>query len=167
MKSKSYFKQLIFASLIAAIYAGLTYAFAPISYKELQFRISEVLTIIPCFSPAGILGLTVGCFLANFGSFNPIDLVFGTGATLIASIITYLCRNIKVKGLPLLSFLAPVIVNALIVGFELTYFFAGTDSSFIMLALSVGLGEAVVCFGLGIPFYILLNKHSSIFDKLK
>lgn len=56
------------AALIAAIYAALTYAVAPLSFGATQFRISEALTVLPVFTPAAIPGLAVGCIIANIGS---------------------------------------------------------------------------------------------------
>ncbi|MCQ2454945.1 MAG: QueT transporter family protein [Clostridia bacterium] len=168
MERKKYIQKIIFSSCIAATYAGLTYlsGFFGLAYLGLQFRISEVLTILPVFSPSAIWGLVIGCFLGNIASFNPIDMVFGTLATLISAILTYLLRNIKIKGIPLLSLICPVIINALIISFELSFFFSGASQSFIVYFLTVAVGEAVVCLGLGIPFYILLNKHKEIFDFL-
>lgn len=164
-KSKSYIKKLVFASLISAFYAGLTYlsGFFGLGYGDIQFRVSEVLTVLPVFSPFSIVGLTVGCFISNIGSFNPLDLFFGTGATLIAAVFTYLLRNVKIKKIPFFSFLSPVIINGIIVGIELAVL-TDIEISFAVMALSVAFGEAVVCFGLGIPFYFFLNKHKEIFS---
>lgn len=157
--------QIAFGALIAALYSALTYAFAPISYNAVQFRISEVLTILPCFTPAAIPGLTVGCIIANIGSFNPIDMVVGTFATLLAAIATYLFRNVKIKGIPFISFLAPVVFNGIIVGLEIAIVFVKNIKTFPVNALWVALGELVVVFVLGIPLYLLLQNHKDIFDK--
>lgn len=165
MKKNNYVKRLIFASLVAAIYAGLTYLCLGFSYGMVQFRISEVLTILPCFSPIAIIGLTVGCFIANFASFNLFDLLFGTLATLIAAIISYLLRNVKFKKIPLLSLLSPVIINAIIVGLEI-YILTSNSFPFPIIALSVAAGETVVCLGLGIPCYLLLEKHKDLFKDI-
>ncbi len=164
-KKKNRIKQIVFASLIAALYAGLTYGFSFISYGAVQFRISEILTVLPIFTPTGIIGVTVGCFLGNIGNIgaNPFDIIFGTLATFIAAVITYLCRNIKIKGIPLISLLSPIVINSLIIGLELTVVFVNQKGGFPIFALWVALGEAVVCLGLGIPFYIILNKHKQIF----
>ena len=104
--------------------------------------------------------------MGNLSSFNPIDLIFGTLATLISAILTYLLRKIKVFGIPVLSLLSPVIINAVTVGFELAYFMSGVSASFIVYAGFIALGEAVICLGLGIPFYIFLNKHSHILGEI-
>ena len=167
---KTNLKRIVAAAVIAAAYAGLTYISAAfgIAYGPIQFRVSEALTILPLFTPVAIPGLTIGCFLANIMSYNPIDLIFGTAATLIASLGTYCFRNIKIKRFPLLSFLCPILVNALIVGFEIAFFFVKTDAvflTFIISAAEVALGEAVVIFLLGTPFYYTLDTHKREISK--
>ncbi|MBO4467958.1 MAG: QueT transporter family protein [Clostridia bacterium] len=162
MKNK-YLYNIVLSAVIAALYAALTYAFAPISYGPVQFRVSEVLTILPCFTPVSIIGLTVGCLLANILSFNAIDMVIGTSATLIAAVFTYLLRKMKFLKIPFFSLLSPVIFNGLIVGLEIAVFFVKSIDSFPINAAWVALGELVVCFGLGIPFYLLLDKNRKIF----
>ena len=158
--------QIVFGAIIAALYTALTYAFAPISYHAVQFRISEVLTILPCFTPVAIPGLTIGCIIANIISFNPIDIVVGSFATLLASIVSYLFRNVKIKGIPFISFLAPVVFNGIIVGLEIAIVFVKNIKTFPIQALWVALGEAVVVFVLGIPLYLLLKKHKNLFEKI-
>ena len=81
-------------ALIAAVYAVLTYITAPISFGPIQFRVSEALCILPVFTVAGIPGVTIGCFLANFLSGAvPMDVVFGTLATFIGAIGTRALRK--------------------------------------------------------------------------
>lgn len=167
-KSKTQF--IITGALIAAAYAGLTYLsnVFGLAYGPIQLRVSEVLTILPIFTPAAIPGLTVGCFIANIGSFNAVDLIFGTAATLIASIMTYFLRNIKLGGLPLLAILPPVLVNAIIIGFEIAWFFLPEGYSlwgFIISGLQVGLGQLIVCYAFGIPFYLTVKKYR-IFERI-
>ena len=89
-----------------------------------------------------------------------IDWVSGTTATLLAAVLTRLVRNLTVKGLPVLAPLPPVLCNAVIVGCVI----AVTDPAgfsvplFLAMALSVGIGELVVCYGLGLPLIGVLNK---------
>lgn len=61
---------LVEAGLIGALYAVLTYvsSMMGLAYGEVQFRISEALTILPVFTPAAIPGLVIGCIIANIGS---------------------------------------------------------------------------------------------------
>ena len=160
---------IITGALIAAAYAGLTYLgnIFNLSYGPIQLRISEVLTILPVFTPAAIPGLTIGCFIANIGSFNVADLLFGTLATLAAAILTYFLRNVKFKGLPFLAFFPPVIVNAVVIGFEIAIFFLPEGYSlwgFIISGLQVGLGQLIVCYVFGTPFYLVVKKYR-IFER--
>ena len=158
------------AAIIAALYAALTLAVSPIAYGPVQFRISELLTVLPLFSAAAIPGLTIGCAAANFAgvllglNYMPADILFGTLATLLASAATYFIgRYIKIKALKyILAPLPPVIFNALIIGAELTIFF---DDLFWLNTAWVGFGELAVCYILGIPLIFALLKNN-IYKKI-
>ncbi len=169
MSTKSNARFLALSAVIAGLYAALTYAAAMLNlaYGPVQFRFSEALTVLPAFTPAAIPGLTVGCLLANLGSpLGVVDWVFGTAATLLAALGTAAVSRIRWKGLPLLAPLPPVIVNALVVGLEVSClngagaftFSAFTAANFAYSALTVGLGELAVCLVLGLPLCVLLEK---------
>jgi uncharacterized membrane protein len=154
-------------AMIAALYAALCFALAPISYGILQTRVAEALTLLPVFSPLCIWGVTLGCAVANLVGFltgadilGAFDILFGTLATLIAAILSYRLRNIRFKGLPVASAIPPVLVNALIIGLEQTYMMAGTfdPSVFAINALQTGLGQTAACFVLGLPLTYMLEK---------
>ena len=155
-------RSLCLAAVIAALYAALTLGFQAISYGAVQFRVSEAMTLLPALFPEAIPGLAVGCLISNL--FNPMgatiyDIVFGTLATLIAAVLTHRIRgNVFLKAIP------PVICNAMIVGMVLTYAY-GIDVLW-MNMLTVGFGEAVVCYVLGVPLVKLLEKQP-IVKKLK
>ncbi len=151
------------AAIIAAIYAGLTYlaGIFGVAYGGIQFRFSEALTILAAFSPAAIPGLTIGCFLGNITSpYGIVDIICGTLATLIAAVLSYKTRNIKIKDMPLLSALFPVLSNAIIVGLEITLFMPEGFKleAFFISAFQVGFGELVMCYGLGIPLYKVIKR---------
>lgn len=147
-------KKMVLTALIAAAYAVSTLAIAPFSFGAMQFRVSEVLTILPVFTPFAIPGLVIGCLIANFFSpFGIIDIVFGTLATLIAAFLSYRVRNIKLWDFPILAPLFPVVSNGIIIG-AVTSIMAGLDfKGFIINAGLIALSEAVSCYILGIPFY--------------
>ena len=154
---------LIHGALIAAIYAAATYAISAIAYGPVQFRISEALTVFSVFTPAAVPGLTVGCILSNISSpYGVWDIIFGSGATLLAAVSARALRRITFKGIPVLSILMPVVFNALIVGAEITFFFPSDGgaslSAFAVSALQIGLGELAVCLLGGIPLYIAISK---------
>ncbi len=167
-KKKIYY--IVESALISALYIGLTLIgnLLGLSFGHLQFRISEVLVILPIFTPSAISGLAVGCFISNItSSLGPVDMLFGTLATLIAAMLTYYLRKITVKGFPVFSFLPAIVINALIIGMEINIFLP-VDASvwgFVMSALSVGAGEAAVCIFLGIPLYFALKKYGFTLEK--
>lgn len=156
------------AALIAAAYFALTKLseVLGIGFGAVQFRLSEVLTVLPVFTPAAIPGLTLGCAIANLSSpFGPVDVVVGTLATLLQSLCTRRLRNFRQKDIPFASLVMPVLFNAVFVGAEIAFLSVGTDGFFTVFftnALSVGLGEAVVCFALGLPFLRLIEKREEL-----
>ena len=97
-KKTSKVRFLALSAVIAALYAVLTYAAAAmnLAFGAVQFRFSEALTVLPAFTPAAIPGLAVGCLISNLASpLGVVDWVFGTLATLLAGIFSYLVRNIR------------------------------------------------------------------------
>ena len=113
-------RSLCLSAVIAALYAALTLLLAPISYGNLQCRVSEAMTLLPMLMPASIPGLVVGCLLANIlGGATVLDVVFGSLATLVAAVGTYALRK-----KPALAALCPVVANGLIVGAVLSYVWA-------------------------------------------
>ena len=147
-------KRLVYGSVIAALYAVLTLFFSWISYGPVQFRISELLTVLPIFTPVSIPGLTIGCIVANLiGGYGIYDIVFGSLATLLGAIGTRLLRKN-----PILAMLSPVVCNGLIVG-SMLYFVVPDAGAFLLNVATVALGEVVICLGLGIPMIQFLKKH--------
>lgn len=161
MKKGMSVRALCLSAVIAALYAALTLGFQAISYGAVQFRVSEAMTLLPVLFPEAVPGLAVGCLISNL--FNPMgttvyDIVFGTLATLIAAVLTH-----RIKGNVWLRALPPVISNAVIVGLVLTYAY-GIDMLW-MNMLTVGLGEAVVCYVLGVPLIKVLEKQPSLMKR--
>lgn len=151
--------KLVRTAVIAAAYACITLALYPISFSVLQVRVSEALTILPLLFPEAIVGLTVGCLIANCFSGHVLDIVFGTLATFISAVITYFIgRKIKNCYLKvLLGALPPVIINAFVVPF--TYLAVSElEQAYFLGVLSVGAGQAIAVFALGIPLYIAIKK---------
>ena len=114
-------------------------------------------------------GLFVGCFLANligmaFSQLGLIDVVFGSFATLLAAVISWILRKVKIQGFPFLSFLPPIICNAIIIGFELKLILPDVFPSFWWSFISVGVGEMFSVFALGIPLYFAI-KNIPFFKK--
>ncbi len=104
-------RSLCISAVIAALYAALTLLLAPISYGNIQLRVSEAMTLLPMVLPQAIPGLFVGCLIANLYTGMLTDIIFGALATLLAAIGTWLLRE-----KPVLAAACPVVANGLIVG---------------------------------------------------
>ena len=149
------------AAMIAAIYVILVEIFKPISYGIMQVRIAEVLTILPYFTPAAVPGLAVGVLISNtLGPNGMLDIILGTLATLIAAYLTYKTQRKILAPLP------PILINAVIIGAMLYYIFLGTadETALTVIMAWVALGQTIVCYGLGYPLMLILDKYRDIFD---
>ena len=124
----------------------------------IQFRVAEALCVLALFTKAAIPGLGIGCMLFNLTTAGslPLDFIVGTIATLLAALLMYLLRNVKIKNYPWLSMLMPVVCNAVIIGLELTYYF--NDPLLLNMAY-VAAGEAAVVFVLGTALYFVLERN--------
>lgn len=142
------------AAMIAALYVVLTMVFAPFSFREIQVRVSEALTILPAFTPAAVPGLFIGCLLANLlgGAAVP-DVIFGSLATLIGAFFTWKLRNKH----PFLAPVPPILSNMLIIPFVLRYAY-GVPMAIPLMMLTVGFGEVLSCGVLGMLLYYALKK---------
>ena len=143
------------AAMIAAIYVVLTMVFAPISYGEVQVRISEALTILPVFTPAAVPGLFIGCLISNIltGCALP-DIIFGSLATLIGAVFTY-----KLRAHKWLAPIPPVIANMIIVPFVLLYAYGIKPLWFSFLTVTAG--EILSCGVLGMLLLFTLEKYKA------
>lgn len=145
---------LTYSAVIAAVYVVLTMVFAPIGFGPIQFRISEALTVLPFFTPAAIPGLFLGCLIANLlGSAVVLDVVFGSLATLIGAIGSYLLRRHKY-----LVCLPPILANTIMVPWILRYGYGLPDWIPYMM-LTVGIGEIIAIGGLGNMLLLTLERY--------
>ena len=159
-------RKIAFAGVVAALYASLTMAIAPVSYGPIQFRIAEALCILPFFFPFSVWGLFIGCIAANMLSPYPLDIVVGSLATLFAALCTMQLgkANKESKAVKVLACLPPVIINAVFIGALIAYYmlaYGEADAflpAFAINALWVGFGQFVVLYALGLPLMIYFPK---------
>lgn len=164
MKTAGKTKRIVRAALIAGIYVALCLLLAPLSYGPVQVRLSEALTLLPVLTPDAVWAVTVGCFLSNLYSMSPWDMLFGTLATLIAALMTRRLARVRTKGLPLAAAVPPILVNAIIVGAEITYIFMPETASVGVLLfnmLTVGLGQLVSC-ALGVALVAVIERSRAL-----
>lgn len=153
--SKTYF--MVYAAAIAAIYTVVTMVFAPISFGPIQFRISEVLCILPLFTPAAIPGLFIGCLLSNFlcGA-AMLDVVFGSLATLLGAVGSYLVRRNK-----WFVCIPPILANTIVIPWVLRFAY-GSEDMILYAMVTVGIGEILAIGVLGNLFMLLMNQYKTI-----
>ena len=160
-KSRFSSRSLALSGMIAGIYAALTLLLPIPQYGGVQLRVAEAMTLLPFLVPQATLGLTMGCLLSNLlGSPYVLDWAVGTLATFLAALLTRRMPNKYLAALP------PVLCNALLVGAEIAYLSteggAAFAPAFALNALTVGLGEAVACFALGIPLISWMQKNPAM-----
>ena len=159
-------RRLVRCAVIAAVYVVVCLVLAPFSYGAVQVRAAEALCLLPIFGAEYIVGVTLGCFLANLIGSTVIDVVFGTLATLMACLVTCKLRNVRIKGLAIPASLPPVVFNMIIVGaFEITVFFsdgAPTAALAAFNAVTVGIGEIISCTVLGVALVKLIESNDSL-----
>ena len=168
-------KMVAFGGVIAALYVVLTIIAAALGIASgaIQVRLSEALTILPVFTATAVPGLTVGCVLANLiTGCAAWDVVFGSMATLLGAIGTRL-----LKDRPAIAWIPPVVSNMLIVPVVLMKVYGvdnvdvfgsvfNGDSLWIMLVITVGIGEIIACGVLGMLLYQALKKNPRILKAL-
>ena len=147
-----------FAAMVAALYVVLTFVANSIGLASgvIQVRLSEALTILPFFSGAAIPGLVIGCVTANWLTGCVfLDIVFGSLATLIGALGSYLLRKYK-----FLVPLPPVLANTIIVPYVLRFAYDVPDSIPFMMA-TVGAGEIISCYILGLALLFALQPFAN------
>ena len=159
MKTKT--TQITRGAVIATLYILLSLLARMLGLDSgvIQIRFSEALCILPCFFPCAIWGLFAGCLLYNILAGAVIwDVVFGSLATLIGAVFTYLLRK-----KPLLAVMPPILSNTLIIPFVLSYAYHAEGAVWYFM-LTVGIGEVISCGVLGLSLYTALSKHKRLWS---
>lgn len=152
-------KHLTQAAIIAACYVVLTFIANSLGLASgaIQVRFSESLCVLPVFTPAAIPGLFIGCLISNILSGCVIfDIVFGSIATLVGAVFTYLLRRYKY-----LSVVPPIVSNTLIIPLVLKFAY-GLPAGISYFIITVGIGEIISCGILGTLLMLYLKKYENI-----
>ena len=146
------------AAMIAALYVVLTLTanLFGLASGVIQIRLSEMLAVLPVFTPAAVPGLFIGCLLSNLLTGCCIlDIVMGSLATLLGAFGAWLLRGWKGA-----SPVPTIVANAIIVPWVLTspYGYGLTDAWWYLVA-TVGAGEIISCGILGTALLFALQKY--------
>lgn len=149
-------KRLVKGGAVASIYVVLTMALP--AYTALQFRLSEIMTLLAYFNPFYIIPLTLGCAIANIASpFGIVDVIFGSLASFLATTAMSKTKNMYIASL------WPAVFSV-IIGLEILIF-SGQPVNFFLITGQIMLSEIVVVTLIGVPIMkqLMKNKH---FEKL-
>lgn len=156
---------LVRGGAIAALYVVLTVPLGQIGFGiplgpiMVQFRPAEALTMLPILFPEAIPAVFIGVLLSNLISqFGWIDVIFGSLITLAAALVTRWTRR------TIAAWLSPILFNAFLISIYVAWFMTnqwGTAAYwtvYFQQALSIGLSQALVVFGLGLPLIAYIRK---------
>jgi len=163
MKNRS----IVYSAIIATMYVALTLISASMGLASgaIQIRLSEALTVLPYFTPHAIAGLFIGCFISNIiTGCMVLDTIFGSVATLIGAMITYLLSKVNFSSKQWLAPVGPVVSNTIIVPLVLSSVYGVKDTLW-FLCLTVGIGEVLSCGVLGMILLLTLEKYKNIIFK--
>lgn len=172
MQKKNTVRYLTTAAVIAAMYCALTLLLPFMTFGPVQCRPSEALTILPVFTPAAVPGLAVGCLISNTVGLSlganvagAWDILIGTLATALAAVLTRRLRQVRIKNLPFVATLPPVLLNGVIIGAELTAALYDQFSLGILLfnMFTVAAGQLLACTVGGLLLFTAVHR-SKLFE---
>ena len=142
--------------VIAALYVALCYISAPLSYGPIQFRIAEVLLVLPFYNKKYCIPVIIGTFIANQLMYGLVDMIFGTFATVLVCLIIIFVKN-KIAIIP-----AATVINAVIIGLMLYYFIPDDFGALWFIMATVAIGEFTVVL-IGVLAFSGIEKVNSKF----
>lgn len=151
-------KMVAYTALVAAVYAVMTLAVAPLSFGAVQLRVSEMLVLLAFLDKRYAPGLILGCFIANcFSPLGMVDAVFGTVCT--AAALYGITHSKTLFG----ASLWPVICNAFL-GVE--YYFL-QNAPLLLTAGSIAVGEFLAVSCLGYVVFRQIMKNGMLVRQLR
>jgi uncharacterized membrane protein len=155
LKNRS--KNIALISIYAALYAALVVVLGAFSYGPLQIRIADsLLAAVPLLGIAGVLGHTLGVFVANlFSTAGPIDLLNTVPSFAMAFVVYFVYRKTNNDYTVIVTCLAYSAVIGATVGTMLSYLYA------LPLLLTIGyvtIGNIIASVLIGWPLFKILKK---------
>lgn len=149
--------------MYAALYAALVIVLPGLSYGPIQVRIADSLVaVVPLLGLAGVLGHTLGVFVANlFSPAGPIDLLNTVPSFVMALIVYYVYKRTDNDFTIIATCIAYSVVLGTTVGWMLSYLYGYPLLATIAYVI---LGNILASVLLGWPIFKLL-KRSGVFQK--
>ncbi len=161
MKIRS--KDLALISIYAALYAALVVVLGGFSYGPIQVRIADsMLAAVPLLGLPGVLGHTLGVFIANmFSTVGLIDLLNTIPSFAMSFVVYYVYKRTKNDFTVIGTCIAYSAVLGVTVGWMLSYVYS--LPLFLTMAY-VAIGNGIASVLIGWPLFKMLKKNS-VFQK--
>lgn len=152
-------KRTIILSLVAVIYIIFSLAIQSLSFGPIQFRLGEMLLVLPFINKKYSISLILGCFIVNlYSTLGIVDIFFGTFSTFLMCFFITRVSN---------KWLIPIIAGFLtgsMIGLELHLVFG---MPLLVTSLTVGAGELITVVVGVLIFNIIENKYPYFYQQLK
>ncbi len=150
-------KKLTKIAIVAAMYVVMTLSLGQFSAGEIQFRYAEVLNLLAFISPIYIVSLTLGCMIANFFIYGPIDMIVGGLATLLTAYLIYQSKSLfKASFWPLL--------NGPIIGLQL---YVVLQKPLWLSIIAITVSEFIIMVLIAYPLFKLIFKQQRLLTLLE
>ena len=154
-------KNIALIAIYAALYAALVVILGPFSYGQIQVRIADaMLAAVPLLGLAGVLGHTLGVFVANiFSTAGPIDLLNTIPSFSMAFVVFYTYKRTQNDYTVIATCIAYSAVIGTTVGYMLSYLYG------LPLLITIGyvtIGNIIASVLIGWPTFKLLKKSGFI-----
>lgn len=156
-------KNLALIALYAALYAALVVVLGAFSYGPIQIRIADsMVAAVPLLGLAGVLGHTLGVFIANlFSTAGLLDLLNTIPSFAMAYVVYYTYKRTKNDFTVIATCTAYSIVIGITVGWMLSYLYA---LPLLFTIAYVTIGNIIASVLMGWPLFKVLKKLG-IFEK--
>jgi uncharacterized membrane protein len=156
-------KNLALIALYAALYAALVIVLGAFSYGPIQIRIADsMVAAVPLLGLAGVLGHTLGVFIANlFSTAGLLDLLNTIPSFAMAYVVYYTYKRTKNDFTVIATCTAYSIVIGITVGWMLSYLYS---LPLLFTIVYVAIGNIIASVLMGWPLFKVLKKLG-IFEK--
>ncbi|NLE04967.1 MAG: QueT transporter family protein [Crenarchaeota archaeon] len=159
MKQKK--KDLALIGIYAGLYTALVVVLGFASYGPIQVRVADALiAAIPLLGFAGVLGHTLGVFVANlFSTLGPIDLLNTIPSFAMAYVVYYIYKKSNNDFTVIGTCAAYSVVLGITVGWMLSYV---CGYPLLITIVDVIIGNIIASVIIGWPLFKLLKKTGLI-----
>ncbi len=156
-------KDITLIGLYAALYATLVVVLGGFSYGPVQVRIADsMLAVVPLLGLPGVLGHTLGVFIANmFSTVGLIDLLNTIPSFAMSFVVYYVYKRTQNDYTVIGTCIAYSVVLGVTVGWMLSYVYS---LPLLLTMAYVAVGNTIASVLIGWPLFKVLKK-TGVFQK--